>query len=128
MTYRNIVGMQSANDGDDDADDAAEHKHRRPPDVIRERIIPARAQMSEDAGDKGNDPGELSASISIPTPPRPSTEQQTRTMAMEMVASANGSPNRLPRLMRPLPPRRRPRRPVSIGPPIFWSEGECEDG
>ncbi len=64
-TYRHVIGMGTANDGDDDANDAKEHEHRRPPDVIWKGIVPARAQVCKDASDKGNDPGEL-PSVSIP--------------------------------------------------------------
>ncbi len=43
-------------DGDCDADDAEEHEHQRPPGEVGKAAVNGRYY----AGDKGNDPGELS--------------------------------------------------------------------
>lgn len=53
-------------------------------------------------------------------------DQEGLTIAMEMVASANGSPIMFPRLIVRIPPVRL-RDVLSMVPFIFLREGECND-
>lgn len=76
-------------DGDGDADDAEEHEYQGPPCKVGEAAVDG----GYDAGDKGDDPGELGEVSS-----QQDTSTGRLTMPMEMVARAKGSPMMRPRL------------------------------
>jgi hypothetical protein len=85
-------------DGDGDADDAKEHENQRPPGEVGEAAADGWYYRTY----KSDDPGKLSYTVS------PSALQlqcvDARTMPIEMVASAKGSPTMRPteNLVRPL--------------------------
>jgi hypothetical protein len=75
-----------------DTDDAEEHEHQRPPRVVGKSRI-GRLGRGYDGADEGDDPGKLHG---VST--QPHAGAAVLTMAMEMVASAKGSPMMRPTL------------------------------
>ena len=57
-TYHHIIFLSSVEARCCDSENAKEHEHHRPPDVVREGVV-SRAQMRDDAANEGDDPGRL---------------------------------------------------------------------
>jgi hypothetical protein len=96
-THGNVVGLLSIRrDGNEDADDAEEGVHQGPPGEVGEGLL----DIADDGAYEGDQPSQLRGNQTVSrgtTTMGRNVRRGKLTMAMEIVARANGSP-----MMRPM--------------------------